>query len=248
MADDPVDLSPEELADLVVVAETATPAESMYLIDVLSAEGIPVVGDDSSAMGLMGPIGSNKIRVPRATEKKAREIVGRARSQAEKKSIEDAFTPEAAEETVAQSDAPLEDLELVELRDLDSESRDRRLRILAAKWLQDGEHISEIARRMGLSGIDQNAAAKLLDEVAEASVEEIEAANSSKRYMGFGLVAAGVVLIILCSIKGVGGLIIYFSITTLIGVGLAIFFLSTRPVPRLSKNETDVLKKPDDPS
>lgn len=233
------DLSEEELADLVVVAHAGSAPEAFFIMDALEAAGIPAVNDESSTLGITGRDGTCKIRVPRVRKEQAEAAITAARERSERRAIADAFTPESQEDAVVDSlDSPQLN-EAFLSRDLEPEERDRRLRELVSQWLAANDHPTEIAKRLGLAGLEQDEAAQLVDEVADASIDAINSSRMWRRVFGAALALVGVVIVVGSSLQAIIVPFADWTICICIGVGLALVASAggtLRRLPRASQS------------
>jgi hypothetical protein len=240
MADEAHNLTPEELADLVVVADARTTPEAAYLTDMLESAGIPVMTQAAGALAVYG-VATTSIRVPRIFERRAQAVVTAARNTAQDKSIDDAFDENSVAERTADAMHDPVMAEMFMLREAPDAQRDERLRGHILEWLIGGLNSTDVARYLAAAGLTYEQARDLVEDVKIAKRDDIkarrgEAHQSASRYIL--LAVAGLVVAILMAAFSRNGAVILIYGPFLAGV-LALYRLQRTPASLKKSDESD---------
>jgi hypothetical protein len=178
------ELSPEEMQDIVVVAIARTVPEAIYLTDTLEEAEIPVVSRNDNTQGLTHHAYETRICVPRALQSKALEVVNAARSNAETRSVDNAFHPETIADSTrdVQADPVLE--LMFRLREADTATRAEQLEAFATEWLTSGVTSANIARYLAAAGLDLEQADALMQHIRETQGEQVSEEQKARSARG----------------------------------------------------------------
>ncbi len=180
-------LSQDELLDLARI-QTDSPAEAMYLEDALADVGIP-----TSTRAEGGPFQNARLKpevcVPRKLIAEASAVVARARDEAKKRGIEQAFEFENVEDAQLDRDPVM--MRMFDLGSLPASQRNEKLSAYIAQWILDGRPERDVARYLAAAGLEQDEAAELIAAAVRHQSDHIEHERGDSYLIGWLLLLAG---------------------------------------------------------
>ena len=193
---EPLELSREDMQDLVMVERFKTVPEAGFLVALLEDEGIPAVIHGASLSGMtLNEFFAPEVRVPRALLEQAREVIAKDREQARERGVEDAFTEEKIEEELLD---PRPDPDMDEMSRLSTEAADPRrekLQVFIAKWLVEGVSSVRMSQYLAVAGLSREEADALIQTVKEKRQDLLEDAFNNRIMLGIGIALIGGALI-----------------------------------------------------
>ena len=225
-------LTPDDLQDLVVVANARTMPEALYLTNTLEDAGIPAAARNGSASvhaTFTQGMGEQSICVPRALSQQAREIIQKARQTAEQRGMESAFEPDSIVDATynVERDPVLKEMFL--LREVTPLERTARLSEYIVLWLTSGKKPQEMAAYLAAADLTIEDAEKLVDEVSRRYAFQIQEKRNKQYGLGVLFIAGGIVLFVVNPGEIHGGMAV-------IAIGLALTFLAARPLSSFTRS------------
>jgi hypothetical protein len=231
------DLTPEQLHDVVVVADARTAPEAIFLSEILQDAGIPVMTHAAGAVVEMG-LANTAIRVPRVMQQQALDLIATARTKARDNAIDDAFSEETVADTTREADNDPLLAEMFLLREADLEERDAQLRGHVLKWLIEGVRAPDMAKYLAAAGLDYAAASKLVEDVKTENEEEIRKQRQEVSDSGTGLILlSGIGVICAVIIAAVAKSPKMLIVCVPLVIGLAIRHHARKPPETLNKSD-----------
>lgn len=156
------ELSEEKFQDIVTVSTAGSTIEAVFLCDCLEEAGIPAVMQNDSVQGLAGNIGAVRICCPRVHSEDALAVIEKARSQADRTSVEQAFNvQELGFEN--NPDITVQLQWLVGRIRVDYEGSMEKLGRHVEHWIEEGSGPETITGRLVDAGMLSNDAGSLVD-------------------------------------------------------------------------------------
>jgi hypothetical protein len=239
-------ISGDDLQDLAIVAVATSLPEAMFLTGILEDAGIPAATRSDSVWGLAGGPGDVRVVVPRKMLERARLEIEQARSQAEQRRVEDAFSAQTvADRTYEATKDPLLEKMFLIRDSADEAERNLKLEPYAAKWLTDGTRPVDIAKYLGAAGLSIQEAESFLEAMKAKYAGEIDADRDRRKVQGVALLIVGLFLtlgsVVAFGMTGRGELVVTYGALIF---GLIYYHQSTKPLPSIKASPTSQDEKP----
>jgi hypothetical protein len=239
MADDAqepegIQLTDEQMRDLVQIAHPQTAAEAAFLVSILEENDIPAVthGQNSAMTGLFG---CSPVCVPRILAAQADKVLEEAKRQANGIGVSDAFEEDAIEESVAETPNDPILAEMFQISDNTLEDRRELVVPHLINWATIQVSEVQVARYLAAAGIPREEAADFVRKTLSTHHELLEKSKEDRRMAGYLMLGATPLALIagIFFLPQILGLFIWAAIA-LLTVGSAFVYSASKSTAVLS--------------